>query len=103
MTKMRFGIQLKLLAVALVPIGILFLSAVFVFHTIGSFADDVRLDIQINRPLLLTIESMSQEFYRWDDDLNMAVMAIQDHHSQMVEPQIADALAAQKNIYIQLH
>lgn len=103
LTKMRFGIQLKLLAVALVPMGILLLSAVFVFHAIDSVADVVRKDSQLNRPLILTVESISQGFYRWDDDLNMAVMAVQDHHSQMVEPQVVDALAAQKNIYIQLH
>ena len=98
----RFGILYKFIGVTLIPIVILLLSVVLVLHDVQSSANDFALESKSYSPLMIRMEQLSRRFYRWDDDLNMAVLALLDHRPSMVSPQLNDAQNSESQLYSDL-
>ena len=98
----RFGILYKFIGVTLIPIVILLLSVVLVLHDVQSSAYDFALESKSYSPLMIRMEQLSRRFYRWDDDLNMAVLALLDHRPSMVSPQLNDAQNSESQLYSDL-
>ncbi len=98
----RIGLLYKFIGVTLIPVIILFFSAVFVLHDVQVSSHDFAIESQSYSPMMLQSEQILRRFYRWDDDLNMAVLAAMDHRETMVAPQIADALQSQREVYADL-
>jgi diguanylate cyclase (GGDEF)-like protein/PAS domain S-box-containing protein len=98
----RIGILYKFIGVTLIPVIILLLSTVFVLHDVQVSSYNFAIESQSYSPLMINSEQILRRFYRWDDDLNMAVLAAMDHREAMVAPQIADALHSQRDVYADL-
>lgn len=100
--KIRIGVQKKMINVVLVPLVILLIAILLMMSSVRTVASYASQDSQIDKSLLLVSEQIAQRFYRWDDDLNMAVLALQDHHPSMTQSLLADATTMSGKIFAQL-
>ncbi len=92
--KLKFGILYKVTITTLIPVVILALSSILLLYEAQNETRQYSLITETYSPLMLSTEQVLRSFFRWDDDLNMATLAISDHKPAMANPQIADALLA---------
>ncbi len=100
--KIRIGVQKKMVSVVLIPLVILLIAILLVMSSGRVITSYVSQESQTDKSLMVVSEQIAQRYYRWDDDLNMAVLALQDHHPSMSRSLLADAILMREKIFSQL-
>ena len=96
--KFRIGILAKMLGVALVPVVILLLSVGVVSHSLKVSTAYVKQVVQIDETLMSNTVKMTLGVYRWDDDLDGAITAMQLHQQDKAQSQINAAKSERKAV-----
>lgn len=97
--RFRIGILAKMLGVALAPVVILLLSMGVVSHSLKVSTAYVKQVVQIDETLMTNTVKMTLGVYRWDDDLDGAITAMQLHQKDKAQLQIEAAKSEKDAVY----
>lgn len=100
MNKMRIkiNIRVKILLVALLPLGIFLAVAIGTWWHVIELTDNLNQVGQADLSEMASAKVLLQEFYRWNHDLNEAIIALQRHQEADISAQLVDARHAQSAI-----
>ncbi len=97
--RLRVNIRVKILLVALLPLGIFLAVAIGIWWHVIELTDNLNQVGQADVSEMASTKVLLRELSRWNRGLNGAIMALQNHQRTLITTQLVEANHAQSAIF----